>query len=115
MEALYAGLMILAGEVLSIYAEVKAAHLYATKDPSFRHVFLSLVVIVTVGGWSLLAGYMLGLRAFKNIWIVSTVSIASILVAEPILAYLVAHQVPSRGALVGFVLGIIGLILATAK
>jgi hypothetical protein len=115
MEGLYAGLLIFAGEVLSIYAEVKSAHLYTTENASFVPVFVSLVVAVTIGGWSLLAGYMLGLQAFKNIWIVSTASLASILVAEPILAYVVAHQVPTKGALIGFVLGVIGLVFATVR
>ena len=113
MEYLYAGLLILAGEVLSIYAEVKAASLYTSDGHSFGRIFLRLAFAVTLGGIFLLGGYMLGLKAFKNIWIVSTISVTSILVAEPILAFTVARQTPTPGALIGFALGLVGLLVAT--
>lgn len=63
-------------------------------------------------GILLLVGYMLGLKAFENIYIVSVVSITSILVLEPLLAFLVLHQLPTRGAVVGLVLGGVGLFSA---
>ena len=65
---------------------------------------------MTFGGFLLLAGYMLSMQSFKNIWIVSAVSIASILIAEPIIDYTVTGQLPTKGAIVGLVFGVLGFI-----
>ena len=54
----------------------------------------------------------LGFKAFKNIWIVGVTSITSILIAEPILALTIFQQVPTRGAVIVFILGGIGLFSA---
>ena len=51
-------------------------------------------------------------KAFKNIWIVSVISITSILLIEPVLAYFIFDQLPTKGAAIGLVLGAIGLYLA---
>jgi hypothetical protein len=53
-----------------------------------------------------------GYRVFKNIWIVSAISITSILITEPILNYLIFHELPTKGALAGLILGVIGFVLA---
>lgn len=73
---------------------------------------LELGVVIMVGSFALLAGYMLGIKAFNNIWIVSAVSISSILILEPIVAYSVFRQIPTKGAFIGFLLGAAGLIIA---
>ena len=67
---------------------------------------------MAVGGGLVVAGYMTGFKAFKNIWIVSVISIASILLVEPIMNYFIVGQLPTRGALVGLVLGAGGLFSA---
>jgi hypothetical protein len=75
-------------------------------------VFLKMFLVMVIAGGFLIAGYMLGFRAFKNIWVVSVISITSILVIEPILAYAVFRQMPTTGAIVGFVFGVLGAIAA---
>jgi len=44
---------------------------------------------------SLLFGYMIAYSGFKNIWIVSVVSITAILVLEPLLAWTFFHELPT--------------------
>ncbi|MEM5778032.1 MAG: hypothetical protein QXK49_00160 [Candidatus Aenigmatarchaeota archaeon] len=58
----------------------------------------------------LILGYIFGFSSFKNIWIVSIISITSILISEPILAYTFFHQMPTTGALIGLVFGVLGFI-----
>jgi hypothetical protein len=103
-------LLIFLGEALSIYAEMLGAK---NITGSFWQVFFKMFIVITFGGALLIAGYMLGFNAFKNIWIVSAISIGTILIVEPILAYTIFQQLPTKGALVGFILGIAGIISAT--
>ena len=95
-----------------IYAEIKAARLFTFSQQPFAQVFIKIFLIMAVGGGLVVAGYMTGLKAFKNIWIVSVTSIASILLIEPIMNYLVVQQAPTRGALIGFIFGVCGLLSA---
>jgi hypothetical protein len=60
----------------------------------------------------LLGGYVLGLRAFKNVWVVGTISVSAIVLCEPVLAYGVTGQAPSGGALWAFVLSVTALVIA---
>jgi len=69
-------------------------------------------LLIALAGGFLIAGYMLGFNAFKNIWIVSVASITSILIVEPILAWTIFHQIPTIGTIIGFILGAIGLFLS---
>lgn len=105
-------LIIFLGETFAILAEVIAAKYYSFNDARFLNIFLKALPIIIIGGMLLLFGYMLGLRSFKNIWIVSTISITSILIAEPIINYTITHQLPTSGALIGFILGILGFFSA---
>lgn len=105
-------LVIFFGESLAIYAEI-----FSSKEASLNYQFSWLLFskglgIMIIGCVLLLAGYIMGYRVFKNIWIVSAISIASILITEPILNYLIFQQLPTKGALAGLVLGVIGLALS---
>jgi hypothetical protein len=116
MEEIYSKILVLLllfiGEALSIYAEMIGARTnYAASKP-FLQVFLKMFLLITIAGGFLIAGYMLGFNAFKNIWIVSVASITSILIVEPILAWVIFHQIPTTGAIIGFVLGAAGLFLS---
>jgi hypothetical protein len=71
-----------------------------------------MLPVITVAGFLLLTGYILGLAAFKNIWIVSAISISSILIFEPAMDYIVTQQLPTRGALVGLIFGALGIVSA---
>ncbi|MDP3770076.1 MAG: hypothetical protein U1A25_03430 [Candidatus Sungbacteria bacterium] len=102
-------ILIFAGELFAIYAEMIGAKMHAISSQNFSQVFLKMLPIMIIAGALLITGYIFGYRAFKNIWIVSAVSITSILIIEPILAWVVFQQVPTTGALIGFILGAIGL------
>lgn len=71
-----------------------------------------MLPLIIIAGILLLSGYMLGLKAYKNIWIVSVISITSILIAEPIINYTVTHQLPTKGAFIGLIFGVLGFLSA---
>jgi hypothetical protein len=104
--------LIFFGEALFIYVEMLVAKSYNMADKSFLSVFLKALPFSIIFGSLIIAGYTLGLKAFQNIWIVSVTSITSIIIMEPVMAYFVTGQTPTRGALIGFILGITGLISA---
>lgn len=97
------------GESLAIYSEIAGANRVESQKKISNKTFWWFFVLITIAGLPLLGGYFFGILAFKNIWVVSVVSIVSILIMEPILAYLIFKQFPTSGALIGFILGSIGL------
>ncbi len=103
--------LIFSGEAISIYAEMHGARTYAATN-SFLQIFLKMFLVITIAGGFLIAGYTLGFNAFKNIWIVSVVSITSIIIVEPVMAITLFHQIPTKGAIIGFVLGVLGFLAA---
>ncbi|HCW08950.1 MAG TPA: hypothetical protein DGG95_16465 [Cytophagales bacterium] len=100
--------LIAVGEILAIYAELYSAHQLQAK--STQQVFWISFVIMTLAGAALLGGYMLGYKSFDNIWIVVAISIGSILVVEPIVAYSMFKEIPTKGAIIGLVLGMAGTL-----
>lgn len=105
-------ILLFIGEALSIYAEMVGAKNHSISSQPFLQIFLKMFLLIVLAGGFLIAGYMLGFNVFKNIWIVSVASITSILIVEPILAWIIFHQVPTIGAILGFILGAIGLFLS---
>ena len=101
-------LIIFAGETIAIYAEIFAAREYNNGSNSFAAVFFKVVPLIIIGAAVLLIGYMLGLAKFKNIWIVSAISVTSIFFLEPIIGYTVTGQLPTRGALLGLIFAALG-------
>ena len=99
------------GEALIIYAEILSARMFFTESRPFWFVISRVGAAAFISTFMLLCGYMFGLAAFKNIWIVTVISITSILFAEPVITYFVSHQLPTKGAVAGLILGFIGLIL----
>jgi hypothetical protein len=65
---------------------------------------------MTLGGVFLVFGYAMSYVAFKNIWIVAAISITAIFIIEPILAWTMIHEIPTRGAIIGLVLGALGFL-----
>lgn len=94
-----------------IATEILSAHLYQVHSEPFIGNLLKLGIGISAGAWILLAGYTLGLSSFGNIWVLSAVSITSILLFEPIIAYQITGQLPTPSALVGFAFGAIGLVI----
>jgi hypothetical protein len=101
-------LLLFLGESLAIYSEVIAAKNIHT----FTGTFLKMSGVMALAGLLLISGYMLGIKYLSNIWIVGVVSITSIIVMEPLITYLLFHELPSKGALIGLILGILGLFSA---
>jgi uncharacterized membrane protein len=109
---LWSLVLIVLGEVFAIGSEMVGSHKYNVEHQSFLSIFGKLVLPIIVGSLCLLAGYMLGYKAFKNIWIVSAISVTSILVVEPTLAWFLFKELPTLGASIGIGLGVVGLIVA---
>jgi hypothetical protein len=103
-------ILLIIGEILAIYAEMIAAKQYSISSESPLKVFLKAFLTFGISGGFLISGYILGFSAFKNIWIVTALSVTTILIVEPILAYTIFHQAPTKGAVIGLILGGIGLL-----
>lgn len=101
-------LLIIVGEFFAIGAEMVAAKKLDLATLAGGKIFLLMFITMTVAGGFLVLGYMLGYKAFQNIWIVSAISVTSILIIEPILAYVIFHELPTKGALIGLILGGVG-------
>ena len=108
MEKIVPIILIFFGESLAIYSEVIAAK----NISAFSTTFWKMSGVMALAGMLLIAGYMFGLKYLNNIWVVGVISIASIVVMEPIITYLLFHELPSKGALIGLILGIAGLLSA---
>jgi hypothetical protein len=101
--------LIVIGEGLAIYSEMLGAKNASTQP--WLQIFFKMFLIICASGALLISGYILGFGAFKNIWVVSAISITSILIIEPIVAYALFKQLPTTGGFIGFILGAIGLII----
>ena len=108
----FAIILILFGEMVTIYAEMILARNNFLNSSPLSKIFWHPFSIMVIGGTLLITGYFVGFGAFKNIWIVSVISITSILIIEPVLAYTIFHQLPTKGAALGFILGALGFIMA---
>jgi len=105
-------IMIFVGEAGIISTEIVGAKWFSELQGSFWQIFFKILPFSIVTGALILSGYILGLKAFQNIWIVTVTSITSILISEPIIIFAITGQKPTLGALIGFVFGIIGLVSA---
>ncbi|MES2315803.1 MAG: hypothetical protein V4486_03680 [Patescibacteria group bacterium] len=101
-------LLILIGESVAIYSEIIAAKNINT----FLSTFWKMFGLMAVAGFFLIAGYMLGMKYLQNIWVVGAISIASIVVVEPLITYIIFQQLPGRGALIGLFLGVLAILSA---
>lgn len=110
MKALLAGLALFFGEFFIIGAELWAAK-YFGSSPNPGKVFLISLGISMVACTLLVYGYTYGYQAFKNIWIITTISVSGILIVEPIAAWLLFREIPTLGAGIAFLLAIIGVFL----
>ncbi|MFG0411131.1 MULTISPECIES: hypothetical protein [Pseudomonas] len=102
------GLMVV-GEFCAIYSEVVVAKLAQTGSASWGAISFPLV-LMCFAGICLLAAYWLGYVAVGDIWIVTVVSVTSLLLLEPVIVWSLFHEFPGRGALIGFILGALGML-----
>jgi|ERR1035441_3767901 drug/metabolite transporter (DMT)-like permease len=112
MNQILTGLAIFFGEVLMIGAEMWAAKLFNPARP--WTVIIPVIAVSIVGVCLLVYGYTFGYRAFKNIWIVTAISIVGILVVEPLVAWLLFREIPTTGAFIALILGVIAIITSIA-
>lgn len=103
-------LLLWGGEAFSVYAEMIAAKDLSLSQQPFHSIFWKACLQMALAGALLIAGYMLGYRSFRNIWMISALSITSILLMEPLIGYLVFLQLPTRGAVIGLVFGALGFL-----
>jgi hypothetical protein len=102
------GLMVM-GEFFAIYSEVLTAKLAQTQSGSWEG-FLLPIVLMCFAGLCLLGAYWIGYVAVGDIWIVTVVSVTSLLIIEPLVVWSLFHEAPGRGALIGLVLGALGML-----
>jgi hypothetical protein len=100
--------LLFVGETLAIYSEVIAAK----SNGIFLNTFFKMSGFAILAGFCLIGGYMFGIKYLQNIWIVSAISIASIAIIEPLITYFVFHELPSKGPLIGLILGILAILSA---
>ncbi|MBI5733708.1 MAG: hypothetical protein HY973_02070 [Candidatus Kerfeldbacteria bacterium] len=107
-------LIIAAGESLMIVAQIFGA------KASAAGVSLGQVLKLNnwyswasiIGVFTVLAGYLYGIRIFNNIWLVTLTSWTALVIAEIILARLVFQTIPQGTVLIGFLLVLNGFIIA---
>ena len=100
------------GEALSIFAELYFAGILLHQNNTFKGtiaIFIKMLLVVVVAGSLLLLGYYFGYYSFKDIWVVSVISVVSIIIAEPILNFIFFKTLPGRGAIIGFIFGVLGM------
>ncbi len=73
--------------------------------------FTLAILIVLIGGALFLGSVYFGMHIFKNIWIIAVMSVAAIVIMEPILAWFFFKQLPTLKIAIGFIFGAIGLII----
>jgi len=108
MNQLLTGLALFFGEALVIGVEMWASKFFNPMRP--LAVIIPAIAVSIVGVCLLVYSYTFGYQAFKNIWIVTEISIASIFVVEPLVAWLLFREMPTTGAFIALVLGVIGII-----
>lgn len=97
------------GEILTIYSEVYASKLSGRviENPE---LFIKPILLICIAGIILIFAYWLGYQGTGNIWIVTVASLTLLLILEPLVIYAMLKELPGRGALVGFILGAVGLL-----
>lgn len=106
---LFSMVLMIFGEVLTIYSEVYASRLSGRAIES-PELFITPILLICIAGTSLVFAYWLGYQGTGNIWIVTVASLTLLLILEPIVIYAMLKELPGRGALIGFIFGAVGLI-----
>lgn len=105
-------LLLIIGESVYIVAELMIAELAKEQHFPYRS-FATLFGVTVISGLLILLGYYFGYRSFRNIWVVTALSIGSVLITEPTVSWLIFKELPTRGASIGIGFGLIGIICAT--
>ncbi|MBP6889882.1 MAG: hypothetical protein KBC19_04885 [Candidatus Moranbacteria bacterium] len=92
-EQIITGLALFFGEVFIIGSEMWAAKNYDASKP--WTVLVPTLVVSIIAVMLLVYGYIFGYQAFKNIWVVTALSVAGILVVEPLVAWFLFREIPT--------------------
>ncbi len=103
LTAIMALVALFVGETLCIYSELLVA-----KGGGWLWTFL----LITLAGIPLLYGYRYGYEAFGSAWPVFVISLVSILIVEPVLVWSMFREIPTKGSVLGFILGTLGFAAA---
>lgn len=110
-------LVIATGESLMILAQIFGAKASTAGSQALQILKLNnwYIWVSFLGIFIVLVGYVLGIKIFNNIWLVTLTSWTALVVAEIILARTVFKTIPEGTVLIGFVLVLIGFIVANIK
>jgi hypothetical protein len=103
--ALFVVLMMCA-EAGMIAAEVQAA-----KSTWLNPTALGIQAVTAL---SLLALYDWGTKHMGDIWVVSVASVASVVIAEPLIVFAMTREVPGKQQALGMVLALIAIIVSSS-
>jgi hypothetical protein len=98
-------LLMVAGEGSMIAAEVMATK----TDWMTPRVLLFQWLAATL----LLAAYSIGFKAWQDVWIVSVISVTTIVISEPIIVWHFTNSLPNRQTVVSLVLALSALVALT--
>lgn len=101
-------LLIIIGETIYNWSELIIAKQAKSLETN-PYFIIKIALIATISGLIIIAGYYYGYKLTKNIWIVTAASICTILITEPIISWLIFHEIPTRGATFGLIFGILGI------
>lgn len=98
--------LLFVGEAIYIWSEIMIA--FSAKSQNSTNT-TKLIILATVAGLIIIAGYYYGYKFSKNIWLVTATSISASLIVEPLISWFVFHELPNRGAIFGLIFGILGI------
>ena len=103
------GTAIFGAEFIAIYLEMLTAK--TVKEGSMNVMFgMWMLLWMFLAGALVLTGYYLSYLSFRNIWVVTVISIGAILIIEPLLIMLLFDEMPTLGAWVGLVFAVLGIL-----
>jgi hypothetical protein len=104
-------LSIVFGECLIVFSEMVATKKVSDGILTYKNVFILAMIVNVLACVILTFGYINGYRMFNNIWIITAVSIAGIVVCEPLVAWFLFKEIPTTGAGIGLSLGLAGILV----
>lgn len=113
MRSLLPLILLFLGEGIYIWAEMMIAHTVKAPQSTDGFTITKMTVVALLAGLMIIAGYYFGYKSSRNIWLVTAASVGAILIAEPIISWLVFHEKPTFGASVGLILGFLGILSST--